>query len=191
MRTLTRTLLVPMLAVVAPHLAVAAETKVGPWDVKMTSPGEPGDPLIVEGRVLGADGRPRRDLRLHAYHADAAGRYGVGDLGSARLSVLLRTNLLGEFRLRTVMPGRPEGNPHIHFEIEAPGEQYWATSLNFCRSEGAGSDTTLAVLPWLLQMPSSQWAPVRRDADGVVRCRWDLRLADASRQTKRPSAFRH
>ena len=41
----------------------------------ITARGEPGEKLVLTGRVLGADGKPRANVIVYAYQTDAAGIY--------------------------------------------------------------------------------------------------------------------
>jgi len=160
------------------------------WDLALTSPGEPGAPFVIEGRLMGGDSQPLRDVLVHVYHADHAGQYSTAGESGPRLSGLLRTNVLGRFRVRTVLPGMAEGIPHIHFEIAGPGSDYRALTLTLCRREGAGSDSTFARLPQMLTLPTDgNWVYVHRDPHGVFVCRWDLPFSRAVRTRGRPQAF--
>src|SRR2546425_9515471 len=94
--------------------------------------GSPSWEIVVEGRVIDAQGRPMRDVLVYAYHADDHGNYTRGGEGKPRLSGMLRANVLGGFRVRTVLPGLAEGIPHIHFELAAPRAQYRAVAVSLC-----------------------------------------------------------
>jgi len=170
----------------------AGDAKQVAWDLELAPAGEPGTPFVLEGRVMDSKGsRPVRDALVHVYHADDAGQYSRSGASGPRLSGTLRTNVLGGFRIRTVLPGSGEGSPHMHFEIAGPGADYRALTFSLCRAEGAGSDTTFARLPQMPSLPSEgAWANVRRDAQGVFRCRWDLPFDKAVRLRGRPAAFR-
>ncbi len=145
------------------------------WDVALTSPGEPGHPLVIEGRLLGLpDSLPLRGATLRVYHADANGRYGAGGGRPARLTAVLHTNVAGGFRVRTIVPGLAEGVPHVHFVLSAPGIETRTGQLFLCRSHGAGSDSTFAHLPWMVRLPNREnYAYVERDASGDgYHCAW-------------------
>jgi intradiol ring-cleaving dioxygenase-like protein len=190
----------PMLAVFAgtPLLLciVAATTEHQPratpsWEVALAPAGEPGDPFVIEGRVMSSrTGHPMRDVLIHTYHQDHSGNYNRPGETHPRLEGVLRTNVLGQFRIRTVLPGGAEGGPHVHFDLGAPDGSYRAAVLNLCRGEGAGHDTAFERLPYMLQLPDpSWWVHVRRDAQGAFHCRWDLSFAGAGRLEERPEAF--
>ena len=42
---------------------------------RIAARGEPGEPLVLSGRVLGTDGKPRANVVVYAYQTDAAGIY--------------------------------------------------------------------------------------------------------------------
>ena len=175
--------------------AVSSTQPTGPkspgWDLALTPPGEPGAPFVIEGRVMGGDGsQPLRDVLVHVYHADARGDYSGPGESRPRLSGMLRTNVLGRFRVRTVLPGKAEGIPHVHFEVAGPVSDYRVVALNLCRRNGAGSDSTFARLPQMLTLPTDgNWVYVHRDPHGVFVCRWDLPFSRAARVRGRPEAF--
>jgi protocatechuate 3,4-dioxygenase beta subunit len=87
--------------------------------------GEPGVSLVVEGRVLSADGSPARGVDVYVYHTDARGYYSPDgrDERNPRLRGWLRTDDQGRYQVRTIRPGPyPTSGPpaHIHYEITAP-----------------------------------------------------------------------
>ena len=160
------------------------------WEVTLAPKGEPGSPFVLEGRVLGAGGRPMRDVLVHVYHADDHGTYGPRGPSPARLSGMLRTNVLGGYRIHTILPGNAEGIPHLHFELAGPNAKYRAGHLTLCRAVGAGSDTSFAHLPQMLSLEEQTgfWAYVRPDTAGGYRCMWDIPFEELF-GVQRPAAF--
>jgi hypothetical protein len=162
------------------------------WEVSLAPPGEPGVPFVIEGRVLGAGDRPLRDVVVYAYHADAAGDYFRRGEKKPKLSGMLRTNVLGQFRIRTVLPGLAEGIPHIHFELAAPGADYRAVTVSLARKVGAGSDTSFSHLPQMLSLDrsSGHWAYARPDTARGYRCDWDIPFGALRRLDTAPEVFK-
>lgn len=168
---------------------IAAVPRSTKWDLQLAPPGEPGVPFVLEGRVVGTDGRPLHDLLVNVYHTDDSGKYDWPRGGQPRLSGKLRTNVLGGYRVRTVLPGVAEGASHVHMELADPREGYRAITLSFCRLVGAGSDKRFAQLSQMLELPvNGFWAYVRPDTVGY-RCDWDVPYEKASR-IARPPAFK-
>jgi protocatechuate 3,4-dioxygenase beta subunit len=94
-------------------------------------PGESGEPLIVDGRVLSASGKPAADMTVYLYHTDVQGYYSAGGKDernpgarNSRLRGNLKTDAAGRYQYRTIKPGQyPNSGPpaHIHYEI-TPGQ---------------------------------------------------------------------
>jgi Dioxygenase len=169
----------------------AAPTKSRPtWVANLAPAGEPGESFILDGTLVSAQGQPMRDVPMFVYHADARGNYSdLSRLGEEqpRLAGSLRTNVLGRFQVKTILPGLAEGIPHVHFEIAVPDSSYRAIPLNLARIRGAGSDTTFGVLPQMQELPNSvRWAYVARDTSGIFRCHWQLQYASAVVVPPRP-----
>lgn len=88
--------------------------------------GEPGTPLVINGRVFRADGRtPAPGIIVFAYHTDRTGVYDARANGphSWRLKGWAITDAAGRFEFRTIRPGAYPGRnepQHVHFSIEGP-----------------------------------------------------------------------
>ena len=114
---------------------VYGESAVGPTDADLTRQhdGEPqGQRIVVEGRVLGDDGKPLRAQLVEIWQANAAGRYlHAVDTHDAPLDPSFSgagrclTDDDGRYRFVTIKPGiYPWGNhpnawrpAHIHFSL--------------------------------------------------------------------------
>ena len=89
-------------------------------------PGEAGEPLHVEGRILGLSGRG--GAALYVYQTDTRGYYSGevnDDNRKPRLKARFTTRPDGAFAFRTIMPGQyPRSGPpaHIHLEVTPPGK---------------------------------------------------------------------
>lgn len=100
--------------------------------------GEPGQRLVLEGRVLGPDGHsPAAGVTVYAYQADAKGRYsaqpGPDDNQNPRLCGVVRTDEGGRFRIDSIRPGAYAGgrSAHIHFEVWRDREPHGRFLLTF------------------------------------------------------------
>lgn len=88
---------------------------------------EPGERLVVSGRVFGPDGRtPLSNASLYVYQTDRDGVYSkpVNSSRTPRLHGTLKTDAEGRYEYSTVKPGSYPNtrNPaHIHYEVNAPG----------------------------------------------------------------------
>lgn len=150
-----------------------------PWDIPISPAGEPGDRLVVTGRVFGEnDSLPARGIRVFAYQADWRGLYtrpGEDSL-RPRLSGTLWTNGRGEYRLRTTMPGTYGGPPHLHFEISGERLERRMVWVNVFRE--AADSASHAVQRrrggWNAPSRNGGDAVVTRAASGQLELRWDL-----------------
>lgn len=151
-----------------------------------------GTVILVQGRVLGPDGRPLAGARIELWQANAAGRYShPADRvnqpldphfdGAARLV----TDAQGGWSIRTVMPGPYTAGggiraPHIHFEVRSDrrrlttqmlfeGDRHNAADPLLRRFHAAGPQ---ALAPLLARSAGTS-------ADGTGRYSWDLVLPRA------------
>jgi protocatechuate 3,4-dioxygenase beta subunit len=104
--------------------------------------GEAGERLLIEGLVLGSDGRtPAPNVVIYAYHTDAAGRYsrGSGPTEAGRRHGLLRgwvrTGSDGRYSFDTIKPAPYPGErvpAHVHLTVLEPGRRpYWIDDIVF------------------------------------------------------------
>ena len=112
------------------------------WSAVIPPPGEPGERLIVTGRVLEPDGKtPAPGVVIYVHHTNAAGVYPKkGDeRGWGRrhgyLRAWVKSNERGEYRFETIRPGTYPSRvdpAHIHFIIKEPNRQeYWIDDVVF------------------------------------------------------------
>jgi protocatechuate 3,4-dioxygenase beta subunit len=141
--------------------------------IRIPSPDEPGETLVITGRVLReSDGSPVAGARLLAYHTDARGYYSDGgmDEGNARLCGVLLTAADGTYRIETVRPAHyATGGPpaHVHFELTIPGERERDFTLNFEGDPKLGG-----------RAAGEAWDTIRPvvEVDGVLRVERDFRV---------------
>lgn len=106
---------------------------------------EPGDPLVIRGRLLKEDGTPAGDTVVFAYQTDRGGLYDRRENGphSWRLRGWARTDAEGRFTFETIRPGSyPASNnpPHVHFTAYLPGgARYHAGELSLSMTRPAGA----------------------------------------------------
>lgn len=110
-----------------------------PFQSVLAAPTEPGEPLVISGRVLAGDRcTPLTNAVVDAWHANAEGRYyNVGndrDDGpeAYRLRGRIRTNARGEYRFETIIPGAYSFRPrHVHFIASHPDARELVTQMYF------------------------------------------------------------
>lgn len=96
--------------------------------------GEPGTPLVINGRLYQADGRtPAPGVTVFAYHTDARGLYDVPSAGphSWRLKGWAVTDAEGRFTFHTIRPASyPNASvaQHVHLYLEGPSVSRRAAS---------------------------------------------------------------
>jgi protocatechuate 3,4-dioxygenase beta subunit len=107
------------LLLVIPMLAQASPSRM-----KIAADSEPGQRMILTGKLFGADGKPRGGVQIYAYHTDAQGLYNRDSHGDARLHGTLVTANDGSYEIDTVKPAPYPGRDipaHIHFHLRGPG----------------------------------------------------------------------
>lgn len=110
-----------------------------PFRAMLAASSEPGEPLVITGRVLAADGcTPLPDAVVDAWHANAEGRYyNVGGSrddppDAYRLRGRIRTNERGEYRFETILPGAYSFRPrHVHLIASHPDAEELVTQMYF------------------------------------------------------------
>jgi protocatechuate 3,4-dioxygenase beta subunit len=110
--------------------------------VRIAPANEPGERLVVSGRLLRKDGRtPASGIVLYAYHTNAKGIYPRrGDeTGNGQrhgyLRGWLKTDAQGRYRIESIRPGGYPGRrdpAHIHLVVrEGDAPEYWIDELIF------------------------------------------------------------
>jgi protocatechuate 3,4-dioxygenase beta subunit len=112
------------------------------WRAVIPPPDEPGEPLILSGRVYRPDGKtPAADVVIYIHHTNAEGIYPVRgtESGWGRRHGYLRgwvkTGQAGDFRFETIRPAAYPGRTdpaHIHMTVKEPGRrEYWIDDVVF------------------------------------------------------------
>ena len=127
------------------------------FDLTTISGGAPavGEVITVEGRVLGADGRPVPGAAVELWQANAYGRYTHSrDRSSVPLDPnfqgygAVRTDAEGRYRFRTVLPGEYAGRTrHLHFYTTGPGYERTPFQMYFAGDPGNEGDFLYRSLP--------------------------------------------
>lgn len=107
-------------------------TANAPAREQLASATEPGEPLLLTGRLL-AEGcaTPLVGHILDVWHADDQGVY---DLEGYKLRGVFATDAEGRFTIETILPGRYPDRPvrHIHLKLRDPsGEELLTTQIYF------------------------------------------------------------
>jgi len=153
--------------------------KSAPPKTTITAKEEPGERLIVSGRVFGKDGRtPLAGASVYVYHTDAKGLYtpGTNDSKNPRLRGYMRTDGQGRYEFTTIKPAPYPGNTipaHIHYVVTAPEYKERIFEIVFegdplindrIRADAARDESGFSI------------RPLERDNQGVLRCTQDVRL---------------
>ncbi|CAD6519790.1 catechol 1,2-dioxygenase [Paraburkholderia sabiae] len=112
---------------------------------------EPGETLVMRGRVLNEDGQPVKGALVEVWHANHLGNYSHFDKSQQEFNLRrsIRTDADGVYSFRSVVPigysvppegktqqlldqlGRHGHRPaHIHFFVSAPGFRKLTTQIN-------------------------------------------------------------
>jgi catechol 1,2-dioxygenase len=130
------------------YVAGAPET---PGHARLDTDGEPGEALVMRGRVLNQDGKPVAGALVEVWHANHLGNYSYFDKSQPAFNLRrsIRTGADGAYSFRSVVPvgysvppagktqqlldavGRHGHRPaHIHFFVSAPGYRKLTTQIN-------------------------------------------------------------
>ena len=112
---------------------------------RIAPPHEPGDPMVIHGRVVAPDGRaPVVQAIVFAYHTDREGLYSREDRPhSWRLRGWARTGADGRFEFHTIRPGAyPSRNQaaHVHFTVFTSEGNFHGEALEFDDDPLVGAD---------------------------------------------------
>ena len=102
------------------------EPKELSWKTVIPPKDEPGEPLVITGRVFKVDGKtPAEGMVLWVYHTDRTVYYNAQDDAShPRLNGWMKIGADGKYEFRTIRPGAyPHRTTpaHIHAHVYGPG----------------------------------------------------------------------
>ncbi len=107
-------------------------TAQAPARERLAEDDEPGEPLLLTGRLLTAGcARPLAGYLLDVWHADDSGAY---DNEGFTLRGVFTTDDEGRFAIETILPGRYPDRPvrHVHLKLRDPaGEELLTTQIYF------------------------------------------------------------
>jgi protocatechuate 3,4-dioxygenase beta subunit len=155
-----------------PPASLSSQARIAPAD-------EPGEPMVVSGQVFDPSGRePVPGVVVYAYHTDIKGLYTPsGQPRPPRLQGWARTDETGRYEFRTIRPAPYPGGgvpAHVHLSLSVAGSpRQEAEELRF-EGDRYLSAETLDRSRRLGRFGGVR--PLTRDADGVWRCTFDMRL---------------
>ncbi|MHB1468532.1 MAG: dioxygenase family protein [Solirubrobacteraceae bacterium] len=179
--------------ILGPYYLPDAPVLAAPYELPRRED-ELGEPLLIVGRVLAADGSPISAAEVDVWQADAAGYYSGFEpsLPEGILRGKVFTDEAGNFELRTVLPGPytiPLNGPtgalcaaagwspwrpaHIHMILRAAGHEDLITQIFFQDTEYLASDVAGAVKDDLIVSP-------QRQDDGSYSFDYEFRLAPSA-----------
>jgi protocatechuate 3,4-dioxygenase beta subunit len=97
-----------------------------PSSIVVAAPEEPGERLVVTGRVMNGT-KLIAGASVYVFHTDAKGRYATDRSGpdaelDPRLHGAMRTDAQGQYRYETIRPvGYNNGAAHVHYVVVAAG----------------------------------------------------------------------
>jgi protocatechuate 3,4-dioxygenase beta subunit len=172
-----------LLALVALPAAAAQVPKVAdkdaPAKIAITNRDEPGERLIVAGRVFGPDGAtPISGASVYVYHTDVKGYYspGTNDNRNPRLRGYMRTDSKGGYEFSTIKPGPYPNNripAHIHYVVNAPGFTERIFEIVF---EGDPNLDDRVRSEAAKEWSGFSLRRLEKDAQGVLSCTQDIKL---------------
>ena len=108
--------------------------------LSLVSEEEPGQPLLVLGRLVDEFDRELGGRRIEFYQTDHTGKYGEavpGNESSARINGEIQSDETGRFMVSTILPaGYDGGGGHIHMTVEDANPS--AYDFYFRQFAGAG-----------------------------------------------------
>jgi protocatechuate 3,4-dioxygenase beta subunit len=172
-------ILLALTAWLNPAQAPTIAERDAPSKIMIAGKQEPGERLIVAGRVFGPDGvTPLAAASVYVYHTDVKGYYspGVNDNRNPRLRGYMRTDAQGGYEFSTIKPGSYPNSripAHIHYVVTAAGYNERVFEIVF---EGDPF-----VDDRVRRDAANEWSGfslrrLEKDEQGVSRCTQDIKL---------------
>lgn len=113
-------------AQVGPNPQTRGAEPDAPESANLWQPGDPGQPLRINGWVRSTNGKPIVGATLMVWQADGTGNY-----QDDRYRASLRTGKDGKYRFNTVLPGQTYSVKHIHVIVTHPQYEPTETQILF------------------------------------------------------------
>ncbi len=147
------------------------------WKITVAPKDEPGERLVVTGKVFAEDGKPLAGVSVYVYHTDVKGSYSeTNDNRNPRLKGYMRTDAQGRYEYSTIKPGRYPNEriaAHIHYVVNAPGYKERIFEIVF-----EGDEFVDARMRERAAQEESIFSirPLAKDQQGVWQCTQDIKL---------------
>lgn len=149
------------------------------WKTVIPPENEPGEPLVISGKLFQADGKtPAQGMVLWVYQTDRTGYYNeTDDASHPRLNGWMKIGADGKYEFRTIRPGpypHRTTPAHIHAHVYGPGysersiDDYWFKDDPRVNEEELKKMAELGGHPVVVE--------VERGSDGVWRGERDITL---------------
>ena len=147
-------------------------------DNQLAAPNEPGQRMIISGRVLNLDcSQYIPDTIVDVWHADNDGQY---DNQGYKLRGFTRTNDQGFYLFETIKPGKylngSQFRPsHIHYKITPPGFSQLTTQLYFAGDTDIAADAAASITSGPYDA-RDRIIPLSENSDGTLEGTFDIMI---------------
>ncbi len=147
-------------------------------DNQLAAPDEPGQRMIISGRVLNLDcSQYIPDTVIDVWHADDAGQY---DNQGFKLRGFTRTNDQGFYLFETIRPGKylngSQFRPsHIHYKITPPGFPQLTTQLYFAGDSDIPGDAAASITNGTYDA-TDRIIPLSENSEGTLEGTFDIMI---------------
>lgn len=129
--------------------------------IVVASADEPGERLLVRGRVIDRQGKAQAGVEVRVYHTDAAGYYSRGGMeeSQARLCGVFQSAADGGYDIDTILPGAyATGGPaaHIHFQVVGGKGEFFTLTWRARSGDPATGNRTTSPRP-LVKTDDGVW----------------------------------